>query len=131
MKAELNIDLFIKGQPNDLIESTKRARKVLEVLRSAGLRYNAERLAKKVRNGNSIDLAHALVIETDVASLNGIRTLRALAYEIAKSLKQNSIAIYLPTRQYGEIVGPGAESQENFDISEFCRFPDVALPRAA
>lgn len=132
MKVELNICLTIPGRSNTLAECTARAREVLQILRTAGLRYSAERIVPRMdRARAAAELHDVLIVETDVAALTGMRIARALAYEIANLLEQNAVAIYTPTHDIGELVGPGAKRHGDFDMKKFLRFADVALPRAA
>lgn len=132
MKIELNIGLNVKSEANTQHRCTQRARKALEIIKAAGLRYKVDRLAVQHEGDDGVlQLEDALVVEADVPPVGGHRTVNALAYEICREINQDCVAVYFPLADRGELIGPNASAWGEFNHEFFYRFADVALPRAA
>lgn len=132
MKVEMNIGLNVKGGANSLHQCTLRARRAIEILRNAGLRYKAERLIAQHEGDDGIlQLEDTLVVEIDAPPVGSGRTVKAVAYDIAVELQQDCVAVLFVRSNQGELVGPNATSWGEFNPEFFNRFADVALPRAA
>jgi len=132
VKIELNIGLDVKGSANTQTQRTERARKALDIIRAAGLRYQVERLASQYEDNDGVaHLEDTLVVEVDVPPIGGERTINALAYQICIEIEQECIAVYNYVRQRGELIGPNASSWGSFDINFFRFYSEAALPRAA
>lgn len=132
MKIELNIGLDVKGSANSQAQRTERARKALDTIRAAGLRYQVERISSQYEDNEGIlRLEDTLVVEADVPPIGGERTISALAYQICREIEQECIAVYNHVRQRGELIGPSASPWGDFDVNFFRFYSEAALPRAA
>lgn len=132
MKVEFNIGLDVAGSRNSLHDCTVRARQAISIIKSTGIRYQVERISSQYEGPDgTIHLEQALVVELSVYEAARIASIRSLAYEIAVALSQDCVAVYWPSADRGELIGPNAAKWGAFNINHFKTFSEVSLLRAA
>lgn len=132
MKVEFNIGLDVAGTRNSLHDCTQRARRALEMIKAAGLRYNVERICSQYEGPDGqLHLEQTLVVEISVFEASRINSIRSVAYEVAVALDQDCVAVFWPAAEKGELVGPSAAKWGEFNINYFRTYREVALPKAA